>query len=646
MKDRVLTAYMKDFVQQFGLTDLDEADAFEHFVTYCVISKYQSDTFEIEDAVVGGRGDIGVDGIGILVNDHLVYSTESVDFFKKSLRRLDVQFIFVQAKTAARFEADDIGTFVSGVRQFFETSPPSLANDTILAMHQLKEYIFDSSIDMDQSPTCKLYYVTTGTWLDDSVLGKRIDQGTADLRATNLFSSVEFIPLGSEELKLIHRELHRKITREIVFDKHAILPQIDGVQEAYIGIVPCSEYLKLICDDEGNLNRRLFYDNVRDFQGHNAVNREIEATVHDAAQSDRFALLNNGVTVVARNINKVGATFRLQDYQIVNGCQTSHILYLNQSHLTPNVYLPLKLIVTDDAEVTNQIIQGTNRQTEVKLEAFESLAPFQKKLEEFYLSVGREREDPVYYERRSKQYEHLSLRRDRVITLATQIQSFVAMFLNEPHSTHRYYGELLNSYRSRLFSDSHSQVTYFISGLALANVECLFAGGRLPRIWKRDKYQLLMVFRIQNQPFKLPYLNSRKVDSYCQTLLSLLHGDSSTETAFQRAGDLVASVRASITSRDPPERTRAFTNELISAASQLKEERTATTVRTRGTVKWYSDIRNYGFITGDDGKDYFVHYTGLVRSGYRPLVAGQPVEFGTVNTPRGIQAIDVEAVDS
>src|SRR5262249_33174180 len=150
---------------------------------------------------------------------------------------------------------------------------------------------------------------------------------------------------------------------------HTILPQMNGVQEAYIGIVPCLEYLKLVCESDGTLNRRLFYDNVRDFQGHNSVNVEIRDTIRDAERNDLFALLNNGVTVVARDVNKVGATFRLKDYQVVNGCQTSHMLYLNKDYLTNKVYLPFKLIVTADAAVTNQITHGTNRQTEVKPEA-------------------------------------------------------------------------------------------------------------------------------------------------------------------------------------------------------------------------------------------------------------------------------------
>ena len=421
MKDRILTSYVKGFVEQFNLAELEETKAFEYLVSHCVISKHSPEHFEPDDVIVDGPGDIGIDAIGILVNDHIVRSESDVDHFKRALRRLDVQFIFVQTKTSPRFAVSEVGTFISGVRQFFEPDPPQAANVDVRTVHKLKEYIYDSTIDMDTTPICRLYYATTGTWQDDPELLSRIEQGTNDLNATDLFSSVEFVPMDSESVRRSYRELHQKITQEIKFEKHTILPMIAGVDEAYIGILPCLEYLNLICDSQGNLNRRLFYDNVRDFQGRNAVNQEIEATVQDTEQSDRFALLNNGVTIVARSANKVGATFKLSDYQIVNGCQTSHIVHNNRDRLTENVFLPVKLIVTGNSEVTNQIIQGTNRQTEVKVEAFESLAPFQKELEEFYAAEGRNRRNPIYYERRSKQYEHTNVQRDRIITLATQV---------------------------------------------------------------------------------------------------------------------------------------------------------------------------------------------------------------------------------
>jgi len=166
-------------------------------------------------------------------SDESVFSKEDVDHLKKTLRRLDVQFVFVQAKTSARFEATEIGTFISGVRQFFERSLPPEANAQLRDLHAIKEHIFESSIHMDRSPSCHLYYASTGTWMEQQPLLTRIDQGVSDLKRTSLFSSVGFVPMDLEGLKKTHRELNHKIVREIIFEKHTILPQIVGVQAAY-----------------------------------------------------------------------------------------------------------------------------------------------------------------------------------------------------------------------------------------------------------------------------------------------------------------------------------------------------------------------------------------------------------------------------
>ena len=650
IRDRILSAYLQKFVDQYGLAQLDEPEAFEHLAGHCVVSKHTPENFDPGEVVVAGPGDIGIDAVGILVNDHLVSSAEDVDHFQQTLRRLDVQFVFLQAKTSAKFDSASIGTFISGVRQFFESTVPPTANDQISTLHGVKEHIFDHSIDMDKVPTCRLYYVTTGHWQNDAAVQARIDQGTADLRATDLFFEVSFVPVDADGLKNLYRELNQKITRQVKFEKHTILPVIANVQEAYIGIVPCTEYLNLICDDQGNLNRRLFYDNVRDFQGHNAVNQEIDATVKDANVSDRFALLNNGVTIVARDANKVGAAFTLRDYQIVNGCQTSHILYLNREGLTDNVYLPLKLIVTSDPEVTNQIIQGTNRQTEVKLEAFESLAPFQKKLEELYVAVGRNRDNAIYYERRSKQYDQMNVRRERIITLAAQVKCFVGMFLNEPHSTHRYYGELLNSYRGRVFSEAHATVPYYVAGVALSTTERLFAEGVLRRDLRPSRYQILMVFRLMNEPFALPRLDDRKIENYCQALIDLMDDAGHCGPAFVAAGEVVRTLRAGmLPSREPVERTKVFTSELVSASRRREEgggaAGPAATTRVRGEVKMFSETKGFGFVAGEDGKEYFVHRTGMRDAGLWSLIAGQRVEFTPVATSRGPRAIDVAALE-
>lgn len=60
-----------------------------------------------------------------------------------------------------------------------------------------------------------------------------------------------------------------------------------------------------------------------------------------------------------------------------------------------------------------------------------------------------------------------------------------------------------------------------------------------------------------------------------------------------------------------------------------------------GTVKWFNNDKGYGFIKCEDLDDIFVHYSAIKKDGYRTLSEGDTVNFKLVETPKGLQAIDV-----
>lgn len=64
----------------------------------------------------------------------------------------------------------------------------------------------------------------------------------------------------------------------------------------------------------------------------------------------------------------------------------------------------------------------------------------------------------------------------------------------------------------------------------------------------------------------------------------------------------------------------------------------------KGTVKWFSDQKNFGFICDEAGNDIFVHYTGINMDGFKTLKEGQQVEFEIIQGEKGAQAVNVTVV--
>ena len=62
-----------------------------------------------------------------------------------------------------------------------------------------------------------------------------------------------------------------------------------------------------------------------------------------------------------------------------------------------------------------------------------------------------------------------------------------------------------------------------------------------------------------------------------------------------------------------------------------------------GRVKWFNNEKGYGFIDYPSSEDIFVHYSAIKQDGYKSLAEGQVVEFDLIETPKGLQAINVSA---
>ena len=322
---------------------------------------------------------------------------------------------------------------------------------------------------------------------------------------------------------------------------------------------------------------------------------------------------------------------------------------------------------TQDSQVVNEVIKATNRQTEVLPEALESLTPFHKELEDFYLTreTNREFSGRIYYERRSKQYALENVHPTNIVTLARQIQSFIGMFLDEPHSHPRYYGELLKAYEGRIFALHHRPEPYYASGVALLTVDKWFNQASSPRDLRPYRYHLLMLLRILIGGPNRPALNSHRISDYALKVADTVRDPASGRERMEYATDLL---KVSLDKfriehgplshggeRNPPHRLRAFTEQLLNDCRfglQADQRDVVAEVTNplevgstgQGHLKFFDDMKRYGFIETDDGSDLFVHETAMAAVPYHLRVRDMDVEFTVVSDLRLPERLKAENV--
>ncbi len=64
----------------------------------------------------------------------------------------------------------------------------------------------------------------------------------------------------------------------------------------------------------------------------------------------------------------------------------------------------------------------------------------------------------------------------------------------------------------------------------------------------------------------------------------------------------------------------------------------------QGTVKWFNDQKGYGFIAAKDGREYFVHHSGIIGDSFKTLPEGAEVQFDVEKSEKGPRAVRVSVI--
>lgn len=197
-----------------------------------------------------------------------------------------------------------------------------------------------------------------------------------------------------------------------------------------------------------------------------------------------------------------------------------------------NVPLSLRLISSTDDEIVNDIVRGTNRQNIVFEEAFEATKKFHKDLEEFFIAYSSE-PHTIYYERRSKQYQHNpTIKQTEKVNLKILTQYFLGMYENKPHLSHRHESVLLKEHRSNLYQDFHSKLPYYVTSFALIKFEKYLRDNPVEKLVRTFKPHILMMFRQSIAGYVPSFTKENQIDEHSEKIMIILRDDNESKIRF------------------------------------------------------------------------------------------------------------------
>ena len=527
----IIQSKLKLFKKNYGISTLDNNTAFEMFINNMILRTFQPEDFSVindlfDQVCVGGQDDTGIDGLAIKVNNLFVATKADIDDIVKRSHRIQVEFIFVQSKYKEHLDSGEFGKFMDGILDFLSDSQYEPSNPKISNWLALKEYICseDILVHWESNPNIKIYFAYTGTWNENQHITAKFDRLKENISHINLYNKTSIKFLDGTQIKKLCDDVENQFKKVITIIDSLELDEAPNVDSSRVLLCAANDFIKLLLDDDNNFRRTLFKDNVRDYQGSTEINEDI----FDTLKTDpyNFCLLNNGITIVCHSMQLSNRKISIENPQIVNGCQTCNTLYRAYEQKIPlnNVALIIKLIATDDANVTNAIVKGTNRQNVVYDEAFEITRKFHKDFEEYVEVIQLEipTEDKIYYERRSNQFNfNPTVNSSQKANFKVLIQSFVSIILQCPHEGFVHDSNLLTKYKNKIFVDGQSFKPYYLAISLNTKTDTIFKGNYQKfKKYTTYKHQILCLL-VEMAAGRVPDINNnKKIDDYCDQIIA------------------------------------------------------------------------------------------------------------------------------
>ena len=442
-----------------------DSEFFARFVAEQILKDRLLSYDEIQEGLVGGDNDGGVDGFWLFANGVMVHEDIDLGVLPKSVT---LEIIIIQAKKSPGFGEDPINRLMAVTKHLLDPS-----NDIQKFSHRYNSQLLECFKAFHKVyahlkttfPSLSIKYVlaTIGNQPHSNVV-KKGDELKPIVSA--LFSRAEtsFAFVGASQLvELARREpiecLPMTFTESVCADGPV----------AYICLVKLWDLFTFLSDEHTRLRDTLFEANVRDYQGATPVNREIRESLQNPGSED-FWWLNNGITVLAEDAVQSGKTLTIQDPRIVNGLQTCSQVFdfcSQKTQASDERLVLVRVIVTKSDESRDNIIKATNSQTSIPPASLKATEKIHRDIEEFLLPKG------IYYDRRKNSYKNQGKRAGDIVSISKMGQAVMSILLGKPDTARARPNSLLqdDAYYKRLFNETNPMELYLACIEILRRVE-------------------------------------------------------------------------------------------------------------------------------------------------------------------------------
>lgn len=462
------TIILRDLLKRYRvdneLSSYNDDQIFEIFAIQQITKDSNLSFLEVEDGVVDGGSDGGVDSFLVLIDDIAVSTNEELDDIPFG-RDSHVRVYISQAKISQSFQEKALDKLNITAPVIFDLDVDeqdlwlrfnAKLVEKILLLRRVWRMAVENHVTVDifLSYACMANHVhiNNAHRQKSNQICKSIEDKT--LRACNVsfnfFSSKELIELFQKP---------QSTSLQLRFKENPTPIEYKRGEYGYIGVVYLRDYYDFIVDSDGSIREFILEENVRHYQGEVDVNKGIRRTLEDDYSVD-FWWLNNGITVIASRCTPYPRVLHLDDVQIVNGLQTSYTIgrfyERNQGSDERSILVKVLVVSSEDKQTIDKIISSSNRQNPVTPTVLRATDDIQRKIELFFFNRG------YYYDRRKNYYKNQNKPARRIFSIQYAAQAIEAILNFNPSAARSKPTTLIKSDKTyqKIFDESRSFEAY------------------------------------------------------------------------------------------------------------------------------------------------------------------------------------------